>query len=178
MKDAGYTVRAGLGSAVGVMGNPFTVEGLAGKLTKTTTVNTGIATGTAKTGASIGVPSQTAASNQATGGGARLSTGAKAGFGVGIGVGVILIAIAAFLLVRLRQRRHLAENHIKPAAELHNDCKAVELYNDSAHVHQFFSEKDIGPAASPRFEMGVRASTWLVELPIASSMRNSRQRAG
>jgi len=176
MKDAGFTVRANLGSASGVMGNPFTVRDLPGRLTRTTASASGGGNGAAQTGASAGLASQTAIaeSDVQVKKSEELSVGAKAGFGVGIGAGVILIALAAFLLVRSRKRP------ILPAemdTEKSHGLSPVELH--AAHAHQEADGKALNEmpgGTSQRFELGVRASTWLVELPIANSMRNSRQR--
>ncbi|KAF2821676.1 hypothetical protein CC86DRAFT_99307 [Ophiobolus disseminans] len=171
MKDAGFTVRANLGSAVGVMGNPFTVKDLPGRATRTTmVVDAGVVTGVARTGAGVSVPSQTVAVEIDEG----LSTGAKAGFGVGIGVGVVLVAIVAFLIVRSRRRR------AAPAQDTEKrDPSPVELYDDRAHIHQLSSntihqKNELHGDSAKRFELGVRASTWLVELPTAHSKRGSR----
>jgi hypothetical protein len=171
MKDAGYTVRANLGSAMGVMGNPFTVQGLAGKATRT--IDAGVLTGApAMTGASASV-----ASVSATGVAQReegISTGAKAGFGVGISVGVVLVGIAAWLIARNRGKTMQVQDTEKRAPS------PVELHDDDAQIHQIQSKMvypstELQGSLAPRHELGVRASTWLVELPIQNSNRNSRQ---
>tara|TARA_R110002003_G_scaffold189_2_gene14709 strand:+ start:6297 stop:7133 length:837 start_codon:yes stop_codon:yes gene_type:complete len=174
MKDAGFTVRAALGSASGVMGNPFTVVGLAGRATRTsasagTGTGTGVGVGTATPGAGMVRPTGLSVGEEG------LSVGAKAGFGVGIGVGVVMIAVAAFLIVRGRKKGALVQD-----AEKKRGLAPVELHDEDAHIHQIAS-KTVYPSAemegslAPRHELGVRASTWLVELPIANSLRNSRQ---
>ncbi|KAF1919298.1 hypothetical protein BDU57DRAFT_527344 [Ampelomyces quisqualis] len=168
MKDAGYTVRANLGSGVGVMGNPFTVKDLPGRATRT--VDAGVVTGTpAQTGANAALASATSAADVGEG----LSTGAKAGFGVGIGVGVVLIAVIAFSIARNRKKT-------VPALEGEKrEPSPFELHDQEAHVHQISSkavilESEMPGIAAPRYELGVRASTWLVELPTQNSNRNSR----
>jgi hypothetical protein len=172
MKDAGFTIRANLGSAVGVMGNPFTVKDLPGRATRTTIgVDAGI-TGVARTGAGAGLPSATSTAQRED---ERLSTGAKAGFGVGIGIGVILVALIALLIVRSRRRASTTED-----TEAKRAPSPVELHDDEAHIHQMSStsvypKNELPGSTAPRFELGVRASTWLVELPIAHSKRGSRQ---
>jgi hypothetical protein len=172
MKDASWTIRANLGSAVGVMGNPFTVQGLAGKATRT--IDAGVVTGApAMTGASA-----SAVSASATGAVQKeegISTGAKAGFGVGISVGVVLIGITAWLIMRNRRKTVQVQDAEKRAPS------PVELHDDDAQIHQLHS-KTMYPSAemqgslAPRHELGVRASTWLAELPVQNSNRNSRQR--
>jgi hypothetical protein len=170
MKDATYTVRANLGSAAGAMGNPFTVKDLPGKATRT--VDVGVITGTpAQTGASAAMPSATGAEDVSEG----LSTGEKAGFGVGIGLGVVLVAIMAFFIARTRRKPVVA-----PDAEKRMPSP-VELNDDGTQIYQLSSKtveakSELPGCLSPRYELGVRASTWLVELPIQSSNRNSRQR--
>ncbi|OAK99347.1 hypothetical protein IQ06DRAFT_306445 [Phaeosphaeriaceae sp. SRC1lsM3a] len=169
MKDATYTVRANLGTAVGAMGNPFTVKDLPGKATRT--VDAGVVTGTpAQTGAGAALPSATGV-GEVDGG---LSTGAKAGFGVGIGVGVVLIAVMAFFIARSRRKpteADIEEKKLGPA----------ELHDEEARIHQIESrmvhpKSEMPGVMSPKFELGVRASTWLVELPVQNSNRNSQQR--
>jgi hypothetical protein len=173
MKDAKYTVRANLGSAVGVMGNPFTVQDLPGMATRTS-VDAGVITGTpAQTGASAGLASATGVSDVNDRDG--LSTGAKAGFGVGIGVGVVLIAVAAFLIARSRKAPVQVADAEKRAAS------PAELHDEEKKIYQLTSEcvdpkTELSGCLSPRYEMGVRASTWLVELPVQNSNRNSRLR--
>jgi hypothetical protein len=170
MKDAGYTVRANLGSAVGAMGNPFTVKDLPGKATRT--VDAGVITGTpAQTGATAALASATSAVNVDEG----LSTGAKAGFGVGIGLGVVLIAVVAFFIARSRKKTVPTQDAEK------REPSPFELHDEEAHIHQLSSKSAIPKSempgtSEPRYELGVRASTWLVELPIQNSNRNSRQR--
>jgi hypothetical protein len=174
MKDATYTVRANLGSASGVIGNPFTVTDLPGKLQATRTgVDAGLVTGQpAQTGASASIVSPTSVSNVDNREG--LSTGAKAGFGVGIGVGVVLIAVAAFLIARSRKVPVVAdaEKRVDSPAELHDvEKKIYQLESKSADP-----KSELSGSLSPRYEMGARTSTWLAEMPTENSNRNSRQR--
>jgi hypothetical protein len=106
----------------------------------------------------------------------ELSPGAKAGFGVGIGVGVILIALAAFLLVR--RRKHSLPLGVEYDTE---KSRAVELHHEESRVYQADGKalnKMSGNGVAQRFELGVRASTWMAELPIANSMRSSRRVEG
>jgi hypothetical protein len=172
MKDATYTVRANLGSASGVMGNPFTVTDLPGKATRTN-VDAGVVTGQpAQTGAGAVMPSPTGVSNVDNREG--LSTGAKAGFGVGIGAGVILIAVAAFLIARSRKAPVVgdAEKRVSSPVELHDEEKKIyQLKSESADP-----KMELSGSLSPRYEMGARTSTWLAEMPTHNSNRNSRQR--
>jgi hypothetical protein len=185
MKDAGFTVRAGLGSAVGAMGNPFTVRELPGRLTRTTASVSVMETGGARTGAGISasMPSQTsmAAPKPRE---EEMSIGAKAGFGVGIGLGVILIAVAAFLLVRSRRRPipTVDAEKVRPMspAELHSKMAPAELHD--AHVKEIsgnavYPRNEMLGSLAPRFELGVRASMWMAELPSARSKRSSRARS-
>ncbi|KAH7075052.1 hypothetical protein FB567DRAFT_182889 [Paraphoma chrysanthemicola] len=171
MKDAGFTIRAALGSAEGVMGNPFTVVGLAGRATRTSAAvsatGTGVGEGaaTATPGAGMARPTGVAVRNE------EMSVGAKAGFGVGIGVGVVLIGVMAFLIVR--SRRRMVE---EVDAEKKRGLDPAELHDDEAHIHQISSKMPTAEMqGTPRYELGVRASTWVVELPVANSHRNSRQ---
>ncbi|KAF2029936.1 hypothetical protein EK21DRAFT_100843 [Setomelanomma holmii] len=169
MKDAGYTIRAALGSATGSLGNPFTVVGLAGRATRTSSGSV-MGSGTAEPGAGMaratGVPVQDEG----------LSVGAKAGFGVGIGVGVILTAVVALLVVRRKRKNVQAMED----AEKIRGKMLVELNDDDAHIHHIAS-KTVYPSTempgdlAQRHELGIRASTWLVELPVANSHRTSRQ---
>jgi hypothetical protein len=170
MKDANFTVRAQLGSAIGSMGNPFTVSGLAGKATRT--VDAGVTTPTpAQTRASASIPSATGAASTAS---ESLSTGAKAGFGVGITVGVMLIALAAFFVNRSRRKPAQTEDAEKPKIS-----SPQELHDDRIHIHQL-SAKSVDPKTelsgnmSPK-ELGTRTSTWLGELPNQSLRSGSRQ---
>jgi hypothetical protein len=185
MKDAGFTVRANLGSATGVMGNPFTVRDLPGRLTRTTASVRVMETGGARTGAGISpsIPSQTSMATSKPRE-EEMSIGAKAGFGVGIGLGVILIAVAAFLLVRSRRRPIPIEDaEMKRAmspAELHSTMAPAELHD--AHIKEIagdavYPRNEMPGSLAPRFELGVRASTWMAELPSARSMRSSRARS-
>ncbi|KAH7353173.1 hypothetical protein BKA66DRAFT_475813 [Pyrenochaeta sp. MPI-SDFR-AT-0127] len=172
MKDAAFTVRAQLGSDIGRMGNPFTVQGLAGNATVTAT-GTAMPT-SARAGASVPLPTATSTDQSDTSD--RLSTGAKAGFGVGIGVVVILIIAMAILLVRRRK---------KPAQETDDEKKwqgsLAELQDPDSHVHQI-SSKSIYPnhemlgSLALRHELAVRTSTFIVELPHDISNRNSMRR--
>jgi hypothetical protein len=173
MKDAKYTVRANLGTAMGAMGNPFTVQDLPGMATRTS-VDAGVITGTpAQTGATAAIVTATGVSN--VDGREGLSTGAKAGFGVGIGAGVVLIAVAAFLIARSRSQPvpvSDAEKRAPSPAELHDEERKIyQLSSQSADP-----KTELSGCLSPKYEMGVRASTWLAELPIHNSNRNSRQR--
>jgi hypothetical protein len=105
-----------------------------------------------------------------------ISMGAKAGFGVGITVGVILIGVAVWLIVRNKRKPVKVQDAEKRGPS------PVELHDDGAQIHQLESKMVYPPlempatSAAPRYELGVRASTWLVELPNQSSNRNSRQR--
>jgi hypothetical protein len=175
MKDSKFTVRAALGSASGVMGNPFTVQDLPGKLTRTVDAGVVSATGTpARTGVSPGLASATSTSQSEV---ESLSTGAKAGFGVGIGVGVVGIAIAAVLIARTRRKTvEVGDVDAEKRAP-----SPAELHDDEANIHQIASkavypENEMPGCEGKRFELGVRASTWLVELPGDKSSRNSRTR--
>jgi hypothetical protein len=171
MKDANFTVRAQLGTAIGSMGNPFTVNGLAGKATRT--VDARVTTPTpAQTSATASIPSATGAAPKAS---ESLSTGAKAGFGVGISVGVILVALAAFAVSRSRRKPSRPEDAEKPRISA-----PLELHDDRIHIHQL-SAKSVDPKLelsgnmSPRYELGTRTSTWLGELPNHNSLPGSRR---
>jgi hypothetical protein len=166
MKDATYTVRANLGS----VGNPFTITNLPGLATRT--IDTGVTLGTpAQTGASAAMPSATRGTDVSEG----LSTGEKAGFGVGIGLGVVLVAVMAFFIARSRRKPVVtpdAEKRVPSPAELnHDETQIYQLSSKTANA-----KSELPGCLSPRYELGVRASTWLVELPIQNSHRNSRQR--
>jgi hypothetical protein len=172
MKDAKFTVRAQLGSALGSMGNPFTMVGLAGKATRTVDAGVLSATGTAaRTRGGASLPTATSAVESSDG----VPMGAKVGFGFGISVGVILIAIVAFFIIRSRRRARPAEDAEKKSA-----ISAAELHEDAARVYQL-SAKEVFPKvelpgrSSPRYEMGARASTYLVELPSQNSRRQSQR---
>lgn len=171
MKDDEFTVRAQLGSALGSMGNPFTVQGLAGRATRTVDAGVLSATGAARTGGSARVPSATSAVKSSDG----VPMGAKAGFGIGIGVGVVLIAVVAFFVVRSRRRAIPVED-----AEKKRAISPVELNDEAARVYQLsakesFPKSELPGRSSPRYEMGVRASTYLVELPSQNSRRQSQR---
>lgn len=171
MKDASYTIRANLGNAQGVMGNPFTVTDLPGKATRT--VGAGVVTNTpAQTGAGAVMPSATGVREVNEG----LSTGAKAGFGVGIGVGVVLVAVMAFFIARTRRKPPVKDVDIEE-----KKLGLAELQDEDSRIHQIESrmvhpKSEMPGIMSPKFELGVRASTWLVELPVQNSNRNSQQR--
>jgi hypothetical protein len=179
MKDAAYTVRANLGAAVGVMGNPFTVAGLAGKATRT--VDAGVVTGApASIGASASVASVSASvsatSIAVTQKDEGLTGGAKAGFGVGICVGVALIGVVAWLILRNRRKTAVQSQDTEKRAPL-----PVELHDDEARIHMtdgqmVYPKCELQGTPAPRYELGVRTSTWLVELPEKNSNRNSRMR--
>jgi hypothetical protein len=175
MKDAAYTVRANLGAAVGVMGNPFTVVGLAGKATRT--VDAGVLTGApASMGASASVASVSATSIPIVKKDDGLTVGAKAGFGVGISVGVVLIAIVAWMILRNRRKAVVQSQDAEKRAP-----SPVELHDDEARIHMtegqmVYPKCELQGSLAPRYELGVRASTWLVELPEKTSNRNSRMR--
>lgn len=169
MQDMSYTIRANLGFAAGVMGNPFTVKDLRGSMPRTSSsINVGVITVTATAGATASIPSQTGAPQREN---EQMSRGAKAGFGVGIGVGVILIAIVAFLIVRNRKKRI-------PTTDAERKLSPIELHNNDSHMHQvssdtIYSRNEL--QGTPKFELNVRASTWLVEMPLAHSKRGSTQ---
>ncbi|KAH8726431.1 hypothetical protein GQ44DRAFT_162119 [Phaeosphaeriaceae sp. PMI808] len=170
MKDASYTIRAQLGSEEANMGNPFTVKDLPGRATRT--INAAVATGTpAQTGAGASLASPTSVAEAPEG----LSKGAKAGFGVGIGVGTIMVAVVAFLIVNYRRKSIQTVD-----MEAKRGAFPAELHNSDTHIHQLSStvaypKTELSGQLSPRYELGVRASTWLVELPIQNSNRNSKQ---
>ena len=164
MKDAAFTVKAQLGSDVGRMGNPFTVQGLAGNATRTAPITAATATFTpARAGGSLSLPTATSPSDSNASD--SLSPGAKAGFGVGIGVGVIMIAVLAFLFVH-RRRKSVQEMD----AEKSWKQSSVELHDSNAEIHQIYS-KEMSPgqelpgSVPQRHELGIRASTYMVELP-------------
>jgi hypothetical protein len=177
MKDSAFTIRAALGNATASgMGNPFTVPDLPGRMTRT---SDSVARATpAQTGASVALASATSAADLGPSGERKeggLSTGAKAGFGVGIGVGTIMIAVAAILIARNRKKDSISVIDAEKRAP-----SPFELHDDGSQIHQsggnaVYPKMEMEGCNAKRHELGVRASTWLVELPVDKSMRNSRQ---
>lgn len=172
MKDAAFTVRAQLGGDLGRMGNPFTVQGLAGNATRTATST---ATFTpARAGGSVSMPTMTSTDRSEASDG--LSIGAKAGFGLGVGVGVILIVAMTLLIVRNRKKTAIP---IDP--EKRWEQAPAELHDVDALIHQISSKAAYPNLEMPgnlavRHELPVRASVFVVELPSSFSNRNSTQR--
>jgi hypothetical protein len=176
MNDSAFTIRAALGNEIVYgKGNPFTIPGLPGAATRTSEVAAQVTP--AQTGASgalassTSVPESSEGSTRDDGG---LSTGAKAGFGVGIGIGTVLIAVAAILIARNRKKPVLVVDAEKTAPS------PSELPNEEAQIHHISSKAvypkvEMEACEARRHELGVRTSTWLVELPVDKSMRNSRQ---
>ncbi|KAF2790312.1 hypothetical protein K505DRAFT_327660 [Melanomma pulvis-pyrius CBS 109.77] len=154
MKDAGYTIRAQLGS----VSNPFLSSGLAGVLasssggsvevesTKTSGGTGSLSSATltsAQTGGSISTPTASPTGTpdptptpdnspsppkaSSSGG---LSTGAKAGIGVGVALIMILLAVVAFFLVRRRRR----STGIKKGAE--QEQVVSELHGQDAKIYE------------------------------------------
>jgi hypothetical protein len=177
MKDSAFTIRAALGNATASgMGNPFTIPDLPGRMTRTSEAVARVTP--AQTGASVGFASATSTADLGTSGEKNeggLSTGAKAGFGMGIGVGTILIAVAAILIARSRKKDSV------PAFDAEKRAPSpFELHDDGAQIHQcegqaVYPKMEMEGCDAKRHELGVRASTWLVELPVDKSSRQSRQ---
>lgn len=159
------------------MGNPFTVADLPGRATRTVSVTPAQTPALASPTGSVSESND--GSTRDVGG---LSTGAKAGFGVGIGVGTILIAVAAILIARNKRRTTPtskigdAEKRISSPFELHDDEAQIHHIASTA-VEPMMELEGCEAGEGRRHELGVRASTWLVELPVDKSSRNSRQRA-